>query len=41
LTREVSGLAAAIEQLKKEKEALEKEVGRLEGQKPKPPSEGK
>lgn len=41
LTREVSGLEANIERLKKEKEALEKEVGRMEGQQPKPPSAGK
>jgi chromosome segregation ATPase len=41
LTREVSGLEATIERLKKEKDALEKEIGQMEGQKPKPPSEGK
>jgi hypothetical protein len=34
-------LEATIERLKKEKEALEKEIGQMEGQKPKPPSEGK
>ena len=37
LTREVSGLEATIERLKKEKEALEKELGKLESQKPKVP----
>jgi len=40
LTREVSGLEATIERLKKEKEALEKEIGRLEAQHQKAPSEG-
>ena len=38
LTREVSRLEAIIEGLKKQKEALEKEVGGLEGQKPAQPS---
>ena len=33
--REISRLESVIERLKKEKEELEKELGRLEGQQPK------
>lgn len=40
LTREASRLDATIERLKKEKEALEKEIGRQEAQRQKNPSEG-
>jgi hypothetical protein len=40
LTREVSGLDATVEQLKKEKEALEKEIGRQEAQRHQAPVEG-
>jgi chromosome segregation ATPase len=39
LTREASRLDATIERLKKEKEALEKEIGRQEAQRQKNPSE--
>lgn len=41
LTRQVSGLETDIERLKKEKEALEKQIGKMESQQPKQPSEGK
>jgi chromosome segregation ATPase len=41
LTRAVSALEATIERLNKEKEALEKEIGQMEGQKPKTPASGK
>ena len=40
LTRETSRLEATVERLKKEKEALEKEIGRQEAQRQKTPSEG-
>ena len=35
LVREISRLESLIERLKKEKEALEKDLGRMEGQQPK------
>ena len=40
LTREISRLEAGVERLKKEKEALEKQIGRLEAQRPKVPPDG-
>ena len=40
LTRESARLEGGIEQLKKEKEALEKELGHLESQQPKPRTGG-
>jgi chromosome segregation ATPase len=40
LVREISRLESVIERLKKDREALEKELGRLEAQQPKPLTSG-
>jgi len=40
LTRESSRLEATVEKLKKEKEGLEKEIGRQEALRPKVPPDG-